>query len=69
MAYTELARSVQHSLGESLSASARVAGESLGPVVESAMTAIARESRVTHERVSAEVKARVDALWDELGIG
>jgi hypothetical protein len=66
VAYTDLARSVQHSLGESLSASARVAGESLGPVVESAMTAIARESRVTHERVSAEVKAQLTALLDSV---
>ncbi len=49
VAYTDLARSVQHSLGESLSASARVAGESLGPVVESAMRASQHVSQTLND--------------------
>jgi hypothetical protein len=62
VAYTGLARSVEQSLNDSLSASARVAGESLKPVVESAMTAIAHESRRTHERVSEAVQMQLDGL-------
>ena len=62
VAYTGLARSVEQSLNDSLGASARVAGESLKPVVESAMTAIAHESRRTHERVSEAVQMQLDGL-------
>ena len=62
VAYTGLARSVQQSLNDSLGASARVAGESIKPVVESAMTAIAHESRCTHERVSEAVQMQLDGL-------
>jgi hypothetical protein len=62
VAYTGLATVVEQSLNDSLSASARVAGESLKPVVESAMTAIAQESRRTHERVSEAVQMQLNGL-------
>ncbi len=61
-AYSGLARSVERSLNDSLSASARVAGESLKPVVENAMSAIAQESTRLHERVSAAVQTQVTGL-------
>lgn len=61
-AYSGLARSVERSLNDSLSASARVAGESLKPVVENAMSAIAQESTRLHERVNAAVQTQVTGL-------
>jgi hypothetical protein len=67
VAYTGLARSVEQSLNDSLSASARAAGESIKPVVESAMTAIAQESRHTHERVSEAVQTQLIGLSDRFG--
>lgn len=62
-AYRSLAESVAHSLGESLSASARLAGETLRPVVENAMTAIAAESTRLHERVHAAVDTQMQGLF------
>jgi len=61
-AYTGLGQSVAQSLSESLSASARAAGESIQPVVESAMAAIAQESTRLHERVSAAVQTQLTGL-------
>lgn len=61
-AYSGLASSVERSLKESLSASARVAGESLKPVVENAMSAIAQESTRLHERVNAAVQTQMTGL-------
>jgi hypothetical protein len=60
VAYTGLADTVGQSLKDSLTASARIAGESLKPVVEAAMSEIAQESRRLHERVS-------DAAQKQLG--
>jgi hypothetical protein len=61
-AYNGLAKSVERSLNDSLSASARVAGESLKPVVENAMSAIALESTRLHERVNAAVQTQMTGL-------
>ncbi|MDO9504816.1 MAG: hypothetical protein Q8S12_06615 [Hydrogenophaga sp.] len=62
-AYQELGQSVARSLNESLSASARLAGETLQPVVENAMTAIAAESTRLHERVHAAVDTQMQGLF------
>ncbi|QHE84941.1 DUF802 domain-containing protein [Hydrogenophaga sp. BPS33] len=61
-AYTQLASSVERTLKDSLSASAREAGATLQPVMENAMNAIARESTRLHERVSEAVQAQMGAL-------
>jgi hypothetical protein len=61
-AYSGLANSVERSLKDSLSASARAAGESLKPVVENAMSAIALESTRLHERVNAAVQTQMTGL-------
>ncbi|MDO9131550.1 hypothetical protein [Hydrogenophaga sp.] len=62
-AYQELGQSVARSLDESLSTSARLAGETLQPVVENAMTAIAAESTRLHERVHAAVETQMQGLF------
>ena len=61
-AYTGLAKSVEQSLRESLTASARAATESLQPVVQQAMAGIAAESSRLHEGVSAAVQAQLEGL-------
>ncbi len=66
-AYRRLAKSVQRSLEDSLSASARSAGESLQPVVEKAMAAIGQESARLHERVNASVQAQMSGLAERFG--
>jgi hypothetical protein len=68
-AYQALGQSVAHSLGESLSASARLAGETLQPVVENAMTAIAAESTRLHERVGNAVQTQLGELSERFGAG
>ncbi|MHB8947450.1 MAG: DUF802 domain-containing protein [Rhodoferax sp.] len=60
--YTELARSVDQSLRDSLGQSAHVAGESIKPVVESAMTGIAQEAKLMHERMVATTQLQLDGL-------
>ncbi|MDP2075342.1 hypothetical protein [Hydrogenophaga sp.] len=62
-AYQDLGQSVARSLNESLSASARLAGETLQPVVVNAMTAIAAESTRLHERVHAAVDTQMQGLF------
>jgi len=66
-AYGGLARSVAESLDASLRDSARVAGENIRPAVEGAMAAIAGETRLAHERVSASTQAQLDGLAAQLG--
>ena len=61
-AYTGLATSVASSLQDSLAASARAAGDSLRPVVESAMAAISQESLRLHERVGDTVQTQLSGL-------
>jgi hypothetical protein len=60
--YTELALSVDKSLRESLSQGAQVAGASLKPVLEATMTAIAEETRLTHQRMADTVQTQLDGL-------
>ena len=66
-AYQALGQSVARSLDESLSASARLAGETLQPVVENAMTAIAAESTRLHERVGQAVQTQLGELSSRFG--
>lgn len=63
--YTGLADTVGQSLKDSLTASARVAGESIKPVVEAGMTEIAQESKRLHERVSDAAQTQLNSLSAE----
>ncbi|MBA3058819.1 MAG: hypothetical protein KJ614_00290 [Gammaproteobacteria bacterium] len=65
--YTELARSVDQSLRDSLSQSAHVAGESIKPVVEVAMSGIAEQTKLVHERMMATTQLQLDGLAARLG--
>jgi hypothetical protein len=60
--YTELARTVDQSLRESLSQSTHAAGESIKPAVEAAMSGIAQEAKLSQERVAATVQRQLDEL-------
>ncbi|HEV2612086.1 MAG TPA: DUF802 domain-containing protein [Noviherbaspirillum sp.] len=60
--YTDLASAVDNSLRESLSRSAQAAGESIKPVVESAMSGIAREAKLMQERMAETVQAQLHGL-------
>lgn len=60
--YTDLALAVDKSLRESLSQSAQVAGESLKPVVEAAMSEISRDARQMHERMADAVQSQLDGV-------
>ncbi len=60
--YTDLARAVDQSLRENLSQSAHIAGESIKPVVEAAMSGIAREAKTMHERMADTVQMQLDGL-------
>lgn len=60
--YTDLACAVDKSLRESLSQSAHAAGESIKPVVEAAMSEVAREAKSMRERVADTVEKQLDAL-------
>ncbi|SNT35503.1 protein of unknown function [Noviherbaspirillum humi] len=66
-AYTELARSVDQSLRDSLHQSAHAAGESIRPVVEAAMNDIAREATAMHARMADTVQAQLDGLTARFG--
>ncbi|MBP9063065.1 MAG: DUF802 domain-containing protein, partial [Aquabacterium sp.] len=61
-AYTDLAQAVGVSLQDSLTASARVAGDTLKPVVETAMSEIAQESQRTHQRLIDATQAQLNGL-------
>lgn len=66
--YTELARSVDKSLRESLASSAQAAGESIKPVFEAAMQGIAQEARAMHERTAGTVQQQLDGLAERFGV-
>lgn len=69
-AYTDLAGAVSASLKDSLQASARQAGDTLRPVVEQAMVALAQESERSHLRLrdATEVHMRaLSAQWEAMG--
>ena len=60
--HAELARSVGQALQDSLTASAQVAGDSLRPVVQEAMQAIADTSAQTHQRLVDHTQAQFEGL-------
>ncbi len=61
-AYSALARSVDQSLKDSLQHSAQAAGDSLRPVLHSAMLGIAEEARQMHERMLGTTQTQLEAL-------
>jgi ElaB/YqjD/DUF883 family membrane-anchored ribosome-binding protein len=61
-AYTGLAGDVGQSLKDSLSASAKMAGDSLKPVVEAAMSEIALESKRVHQRQVDAAQVQLNGL-------
>lgn len=61
-AYTGLGQSVAQTLHHSLTTSAQIASDSIKPVVENAMAALAQESAHQHERVSAAVQTQLTGL-------
>ncbi len=60
--YSELAASVDKSLRESLTESARLAGATIEPVVSATMTGIARETTALQARVADAVETQLDGL-------
>lgn len=60
--YTELASSVDKSLRDSLTHSARVAGETIRPLAEATLTGMAREAALLHERMIGTTQTQLDAL-------
>lgn len=67
LAYTSLASAVSQSLTDSLVSSAKVAGDTLKPVVEGAMAELSTESKRQHERISETVQAQLLAIGTEFG--
>lgn len=68
-AYTDLADAVGSSLKDSLSASARLSGETIKPVIESAMNEITASSRLTHAQLIETTQAQLHGLttqWSDL---
>ncbi|UCU99996.1 DUF802 domain-containing protein [Acidovorax radicis] len=68
-AYTDLASAVGTSLQDSLHHSARQAGETIRPVVEQAMLALAQESQSAHERLRDATNVQMHALssqWETM---
>jgi hypothetical protein len=61
-AYADLASSVDKSLRESLNQSAQVAAQSIQPMIEAALTGIAREATAMHGRMAGTVEAQLDGL-------
>ncbi|MQR00194.1 DUF802 domain-containing protein, partial [Glaciimonas soli] len=60
--YTDLASAVDQSLRESLSRSAHATGESIKPVFEAAMSGIASEAKLMHERMADAAQTQLDGL-------
>ena len=66
--YTDLASSVDASLRASLSQSAQAASESIKPIVEAAMTGVAHEVKLMHERMADRVQAQLDGLSERFSM-
>jgi hypothetical protein len=62
LAYTDLAHSVDRSLRDSLTQSALAAGASIKPVVEAAMSGIAQEAKLMHERMLDTTQLQLDGI-------
>jgi hypothetical protein len=67
LAFTGLSESVGASLRENLAAGSKAAGESIAPVVRSAMTQIVDESQRLHARLGELAAGQVDALSQRFG--
>lgn len=65
--YSDLASSVDQSLKESLAQSAHVAGESIRPLIDTAMTGMAQEAKLMHERLIDTTQMQLDGLATRLG--
>jgi len=65
--YTDLAGAVDKSLRESLVASARLAGESIEPVVAATMAGIARETSALHQRLGDTVDRQLEGIAARFG--
>jgi hypothetical protein len=61
-AYGDMASAVGHSLRESLSASSKAASDSLKPIVESAMVALAQESKRSHQQLAETTQGQLQTL-------
>jgi hypothetical protein len=61
-AYAGLAASVGQSLQQSLTESARIAGATIQPVVETTMAGIARETASLHDKVASTVQLQLEGL-------
>lgn len=61
-AYAGLASSVDRSLKQSLTESARVAGAAIQPVVEATMAGVAREAAALHETIEHGVQRQLEGL-------
>jgi regulator of sigma D len=66
LVYTGLANSIDQSLRSSLLQSAHAAGDSIRPVVESAMASISKEARELHERMVQTTQSQLEKLVDSL---
>lgn len=64
--YARLASSVEQSLRDSVTESARAAGAAFQPVVESTMAALARETAALHDTVTQSVHRQLDGLSGHL---
>ena len=64
--YTDLAFSVDKSLQDSLSRSAQIAGESLQPVLQTAMAGIAHEAKQMHAQMVDTAQLQLDGLSSKL---
>lgn len=60
--YSELARSVDQSLRDSLSQGAQIAGASLKPVVESAMTGVTEQARMVQQQMLDATQSQLQAM-------
>ena len=65
--YTELASAVDRSLKDSLTASARVAFETIQPLAQATMTGMAREAVQLQERMVDTVQTQLDELSTRMG--
>ena len=62
LAYAELARSVGTSLQQNLAASTQATGETIRPIVQSAMAQLVQEAQGLQQRLGEVAQAQVDAL-------
>jgi hypothetical protein len=65
--YSDLAASIDQSLRQSLTESARLAGATIQPAVEAAMTGIARETNALQEKMAATVQLQLEGLSARFG--